>query len=42
MNTNFAVFGLTRLVSEPKSTVSVADALSTWPLLGYVYVAIEK
>ena len=30
----FTVFGLTRLGIEPKSTVSVADALSTRPLIG--------
>ena len=28
------VFGLTRLGIEPQSTVSVADALSTLPLIG--------
>ena len=28
------VFDLTRTEVEPKSTVSVADALSIWPLLG--------
>ena len=32
----FIVFGLTRLETEPKSTVSVADALSTRPLIGIV------
>ena len=30
----FIVFGLTRLGIESKSAVSVADALSTWPLIG--------
>ena len=30
----FMVFGLTRLGIESKSTVSVADALSTRPLIG--------
>ena len=30
----FIVFGLTRLGIEPKFTVSVADALSTRPLIG--------
>ena len=32
MNTNFIVFGLTRLGIKPESTVSAADALSTRPL----------
>ena len=31
----FIVFGLTRPVIEPESTASVADALSTRPLIGY-------
>ena len=31
----FIVFGLTRPGIEPESTVSVADALSTRPLIGY-------
>ena len=31
----FIVFGLTRLGIEPESTVSVADALSTRPLIGH-------
>ena len=35
MNTNFTVFGLTRPGIEPVSTASVADALSTRPLIGY-------
>ena len=30
----FIVFGFTRLEIEPKSTVSVAEALSTRPLVG--------
>ena len=30
----FIVFGLTRLGIKPESTVSVADALSTRPLIG--------
>ena len=34
MNINFIVFGLTRLGIEPGSTVLVADALSTRPLIG--------
>ena len=34
MNTNFIVFGLTRPGIEPVSTASVADALSTRPLIG--------
>ena len=34
MNTNFLVFGLTRLGIKPESTISVADALSTRPLIG--------
>ena len=34
MNTIFIVFGLTRSGVEPESTVSVADALSTRPLIG--------
>ena len=32
----FIVFGLTRLGIEPESTVSVADALSTRPLIGLI------
>ena len=31
------VFGFNRPETEPKSTVSVADALSTRPLIGYFY-----
>ena len=31
----FIVFGLTRLGIEPESTTSVADAISTWPLISY-------
>ena len=31
----FIVFGLTRPEIEPKSTASVADALSTRSLIGY-------
>ena len=34
MNTNFVVFDLTRLEIEPESTESVADVLSTRPLIG--------
>ena len=33
----FLVFGLTRPGIEPESTVSVADALSTRPLIGFAY-----
>ena len=33
MNANFIVFGLTRRGIEPESTASVADALSTRPLI---------
>ena len=36
MNTNFIVFGLTRQGIEPESTASVADAISTRPLIGLV------
>ena len=32
----FIVFGLTRPGIEPQSTASIADALSTRPLIGYV------
>ena len=35
VNTIFKVFGLTGVGVEPKSTVSVADVLSTRPLTGY-------
>ena len=38
MNTNFVVFGLTRPGIEPESTASVADALSTPPLIGNILV----
>ena len=31
----FMAFGLTRPGIEPESTASVADALSTRPLIGY-------
>ena len=34
VNIIFTVFGLTRLEIELRSTVSVADALSTRPLIG--------
>ena len=37
----FVVFGLIRLGIEPEFTVSVEDALSTWPLIG-VITAIKK
>ena len=38
VNTSFMVFGLTRLGIEPESTtVLVANALSTLPLIGYNY-----
>ena len=32
---NFLIFGLTRQGIEPKPAVSVADALSTQPLMGF-------
>ena len=32
----FVEFGLTRSGIEPVGTVSVADALSTWPLIGFI------
>ena len=36
----FIVFGLTRPGIEPESTVSVADALSTQPLIGFKNVSV--
>ena len=36
---SFIVFGLTRPGIEPESTVSVADALFTRPLIGFIKIA---
>ena len=38
----FVVFGLTRSGIELESTVSVADAQSTQPLIGFVFFCLER
>ena len=40
MNTNFLVLGLTRPGIDPKSTVSVADALFTRRQTGLLFVTV--